>query len=217
MQGRRCPATVGADDRRTRATASGREGAASRTTRKPGHLGWESIATTPRGRTAVDHRLILVTGGARSGKSTFAERLAAAAGRAAGGRVTYLATSETLDEEMAARVATHRAARPAAWTTVECPLEVRGVRSMPRRRPRAARPPPAAAATARLPARLRHLLGDQPALRGRRPSAAARRPTRASTTTKDAAAGGRGARRRGARRRGRRRPARGARRDRRRR
>jgi adenosyl cobinamide kinase/adenosyl cobinamide phosphate guanylyltransferase len=37
--------------------------------------------------------------------------------------VTYLATSETNDVEMAARVAAHRAARPAAWTTVECPLE----------------------------------------------------------------------------------------------
>ncbi len=78
--------------------------------------------------------LILVTGGARSGKSTFAERLAAqlaeereaARGEAAarGGRLIYLATSETNDEEMAARVAAHRAARPATWTTVECPLEV---------------------------------------------------------------------------------------------
>jgi adenosylcobinamide kinase / adenosylcobinamide-phosphate guanylyltransferase len=71
-------------------------------------------------------RLILVTGGARSGKSSFSERLAAdrAAPPVGAGRVTYLATSETLDEEMAARVAAHRAARPAAWTTVECPLEV---------------------------------------------------------------------------------------------
>ena len=38
--------------------------------------------------------------------------------------MTYLATSQTYDAEMAARVAAHRAARPAAWTTVECPLEV---------------------------------------------------------------------------------------------
>jgi adenosylcobinamide kinase/adenosylcobinamide-phosphate guanylyltransferase len=68
-------------------------------------------------------RFILVTGGARSGKSTFGERLAAQLAEPRGGRVTYLATSETNDVEMAARVAAHRAARPAAWTTVECPLE----------------------------------------------------------------------------------------------
>ena len=69
-------------------------------------------------------RFILVTGGARSGKSTFAERLAAQLAEPPGGRVTYLATSQTNDVEMAARAAAHRAARPAAWTTVECPLEV---------------------------------------------------------------------------------------------
>jgi len=72
---------------------------------------------------APQDRFILVTGGARSGKSTFAERLAAQLAEPLGGRVTYLATSETNDAEIAARVAAHRAARPAAWTTVECPLE----------------------------------------------------------------------------------------------
>jgi adenosylcobinamide kinase / adenosylcobinamide-phosphate guanylyltransferase len=75
-------------------------------------------------------RLILVLGGARGGKSSFAERLAAryaAARPGAGappGAVTYLATSETNDHEMAARVVAHRAARPPAWDTLECPLEV---------------------------------------------------------------------------------------------
>jgi adenosylcobinamide kinase/adenosylcobinamide-phosphate guanylyltransferase len=69
-------------------------------------------------------RLILVTGGARSGKSSFAERLAAQLAEPLDGRVVYLATSETNDLEMAARVAAHRAARPAAWTTVECPLDL---------------------------------------------------------------------------------------------
>jgi adenosylcobinamide kinase/adenosylcobinamide-phosphate guanylyltransferase len=64
-----------------------------------------------------------VLGGARGGKSTFAERLAARHASAAR-RLTYLATSETNDQEMAARVAAHRAARPAGWVTVECPLEV---------------------------------------------------------------------------------------------
>jgi adenosylcobinamide kinase / adenosylcobinamide-phosphate guanylyltransferase len=71
-----------------------------------------------------EDRFILVTGGARSGKSTFAERLAAQLAEPRGGRVTYLATSETNDVEMAARVAAHRTSRPAAWATVECPLEV---------------------------------------------------------------------------------------------
>ena len=69
-------------------------------------------------------RLILVTGGARSGKSSYAERLAAQLSELHDGRVTYLATSQTYDEEMQQRVAQHRAARPATWTTVECPLGV---------------------------------------------------------------------------------------------
>ncbi len=80
-----------------------------------------------------EDRLILVTGGARSGKSRYAERLTAMVAEGAQGsrdgviepcRVVYLATSETNDEEMAARVAAHRASRPAGWTTVECPVEV---------------------------------------------------------------------------------------------
>jgi adenosylcobinamide kinase/adenosylcobinamide-phosphate guanylyltransferase len=72
-------------------------------------------------------RLVLVTGGARSGKSTYAEQLTATLAAHGSGAATrpvyYLATSEANDAEMAARVAAHRAARPAAWTTVECPLE----------------------------------------------------------------------------------------------
>ena len=63
--------------------------------------------------------LWFVTGGARSGKSGYAERLAAATGRA----VVYIATMEPLDEELVQRVATHRAARPASWGTVEAPLD----------------------------------------------------------------------------------------------
>jgi adenosylcobinamide kinase/adenosylcobinamide-phosphate guanylyltransferase len=69
-------------------------------------------------------RLIVVTGGARSGKSTYAERLAAQLAEPRGGRVTYIATSQTHDEEMEQRVSAHRASRPGTWTTVECPLEV---------------------------------------------------------------------------------------------
>jgi adenosylcobinamide kinase/adenosylcobinamide-phosphate guanylyltransferase len=70
----------------------------------------------------LDRRLVLVLGGARSGKSTFAERLAAERAGAAG--VLYVATAEALDDEMAARIARHRAARPDAWRTLEEPRDI---------------------------------------------------------------------------------------------
>jgi adenosylcobinamide kinase/adenosylcobinamide-phosphate guanylyltransferase len=73
---------------------------------------------------SVPGRLILVTGGARSGKSTYAERLAARLAEPCGGRVTYIATSQAYDEEMEQRVRAHQSSRPDAWTTVECPVEV---------------------------------------------------------------------------------------------
>ena len=69
-------------------------------------------------------RLILVTGGARSGKSSYAERLAARLAEPRNGRVVYIATSQAHDEEMAQRVRAHQSSRPATWTTVECPVEV---------------------------------------------------------------------------------------------
>lgn len=65
-------------------------------------------------------KLILITGGARSGKSSLAQRFAAEMGR----RVTYLATATVTDAEMAERIARHRASRPAHWETVEEPLAV---------------------------------------------------------------------------------------------
>lgn len=59
--------------------------------------------------------MILITGGARSGKSSLAERLAASVSD----RVLYIATSQVTDEEMAERIRLHRQARPAHWRTWE--------------------------------------------------------------------------------------------------
>jgi adenosyl cobinamide kinase/adenosyl cobinamide phosphate guanylyltransferase len=61
--------------------------------------------------------LLLLLGGARSGKSALAIRW----GRAYAGPVTFLATAEAGDGEMALRIARHRAERPSEWTTVEEP------------------------------------------------------------------------------------------------
>jgi adenosylcobinamide kinase / adenosylcobinamide-phosphate guanylyltransferase len=61
-------------------------------------------------------RIHLVTGGARSGKSTYAEGLAS---RLGGDRVLYIATAEALDNEMQERIAAHRQRRPAGWKTIE--------------------------------------------------------------------------------------------------
>jgi adenosylcobinamide kinase/adenosylcobinamide-phosphate guanylyltransferase len=65
-------------------------------------------------------KLTFILGGARSGKSIYAERLAE--GR--GGRTLYIATGEGLDDEMRGRIAKHRQGRPARWKTLELPLDV---------------------------------------------------------------------------------------------
>jgi adenosyl cobinamide kinase/adenosyl cobinamide phosphate guanylyltransferase len=65
--------------------------------------------------------LVVLLGGARSGKSRLAVRLAAASGAP----VVFVATGEPGDEEMAARIERHRQERPAGWTTVEEPRRLR--------------------------------------------------------------------------------------------
>lgn len=72
-------------------------------------------------------QLVLVLGGARSGKSRVAEDLA-------GDDVVYVATAEVTDGDFAARVAAHRARRPSSWTTVESgPDLVATVQGLPER------------------------------------------------------------------------------------
>jgi adenosylcobinamide kinase/adenosylcobinamide-phosphate guanylyltransferase len=60
----------------------------------------------------------LILGGARSGKSALAERIASESER----EVVYVATAQAGDAEMAARIAHHRDRRPAQWSSVEEPL-----------------------------------------------------------------------------------------------
>jgi len=69
-------------------------------------------------------KLTLVIGGARSGKSRYAESLIAALPAPWKPPWAYIATAEAGDEEMARRIAAHRARRGADWKTVETPRDV---------------------------------------------------------------------------------------------
>ncbi len=63
----------------------------------------------------VETEIILITGGARSGKSTYAERLA----KEYGSEILYVATAIPFDDEMKLRIKKHREQRPANWETLE--------------------------------------------------------------------------------------------------
>lgn len=62
-------------------------------------------------------KIVLVTGGARSGKSFFAERYAKKFGK----NISYIATAEIYDDEMKERIALHKKRRPTEWKTYEAP------------------------------------------------------------------------------------------------
>ena len=65
-------------------------------------------------------KLTLILGGARSGKSSYAQSLAEESGKS----VTFIATAQALDDEMSARIQKHRAERSASWETLEVPFNI---------------------------------------------------------------------------------------------
>jgi adenosylcobinamide kinase/adenosylcobinamide-phosphate guanylyltransferase len=76
--------------------------------------------------------LTLVLGGARSGKSRYAEGLV----ETLPAPWAYIATAQAYDDEMRERIATHRARRPSGWDTVDAPLDLpEAIAAMPAGRP----------------------------------------------------------------------------------
>ena len=65
-------------------------------------------------------KITFLLGGARSGKSSYAQSLAEESGKS----VTFIATAQALDDEMSARIQKHRAERPVNWDTLEVPLAI---------------------------------------------------------------------------------------------
>src|SRR5262249_36206392 len=68
---------------------------------------------------AHPNTVIFVLGGVRSGKSRFAQRIASASGS-----VIFIATARPSDPEMELRIERHRQSRPAAWQTLEVPVDL---------------------------------------------------------------------------------------------
>ncbi len=79
----------------------------------------QSIVITP---IDIPPRLVLILGGARSGKSSFAERLAVSTGKS----VAFIATATASDDDMRDRIARHQVSRPSDWLTLEEPLDLAG-------------------------------------------------------------------------------------------
>ena len=68
----------------------------------------------------MSHKCIFILGGARSGKSQFAQELATKIG----GNVLFVATGQALDEEMQSRINQHKKSRPKSWRTIEEPSNI---------------------------------------------------------------------------------------------
>ena len=66
--------------------------------------------------------MVLILGGVRSGKSSYAQQLANNIGK----RVLFLATAEAGDDEMKQRIARHKSSRPASWITIEEQIDLSG-------------------------------------------------------------------------------------------
>jgi adenosylcobinamide kinase/adenosylcobinamide-phosphate guanylyltransferase len=71
-----------------------------------------------------DGELLLIIGGARAGKSTRALRLAEERERVWRSEVSFIATAQALDEDMAKRITRHHAERPSHWRTIEEPYQL---------------------------------------------------------------------------------------------
>ncbi|BCM20309.1 bifunctional adenosylcobinamide kinase/adenosylcobinamide-phosphate guanylyltransferase [Mesorhizobium sp. J8] len=89
-------------------------------------------ATAASGNRASDRKLTFVLGGARSGKSSYAEKLTTANPSP----WTYIATAQAYDDEMRERIALHRSRRGEGWVTVDAPLDLVGaIESLPNHEP----------------------------------------------------------------------------------
>jgi adenosylcobinamide kinase/adenosylcobinamide-phosphate guanylyltransferase len=69
---------------------------------------------------STESKITLILGGARSGKSSYAQNQAEESGKS----VTFLATAQALDDEMSIRIQKHRAERPTSWVTLEFPCDI---------------------------------------------------------------------------------------------
>jgi len=69
---------------------------------------------------SIKRKIVFIIGGARSGKSTFAQKIAGGLGE----KVMFVATGEPLDDEMKARIEKHKRNRPGSWITLEAPKQV---------------------------------------------------------------------------------------------